>query len=320
MKRWLVSVMTVAIIIGNGCGKKPQSVSSGSDLQGTISLSGAFALYPMAGKWAEEFRRLHRNVQIEIAAGGAGKGMTDCLSGVVDLGMVSRAINPAELEKGAFPLAVTKDAVVPTINRNNPAIAELLARGITKQQAEEIWITQKITTWATLSGGKCSEPMHVFNRSDACGAAETWAQYMGKKQEDLTGFGVFGDPGVIEAVRKDPLGIGYNNVNFTYEAETKKPIASIAVLPLDMNSNGKIDPEESFYDDRDALTKAIADGKYPAPPARVLYLVAKGKPQNKVLVEFLKWILTDGQAFVTEAGYVNLSSEMIQTELKKLTE
>ncbi len=319
MKRWVVTAMMLAMIFG-GCGRKTAPVPAGDGLQGTISLSGAFALYPMAGKWAEEFRKLHPNVRIEIAAGGAGKGMTDCLSGVVDLGMVSRTINPAELQRGAFPLAVTKDAVVPTINRNNPALSELLEHGITKQQAEEIWITQKITTWAALSGGKCSEPIHVFNRSDACGAAETWAQYMGRKQEDLTGFGVFGDPGVVEAVRKDPLGIGFNNVNFAYEAETKKPIASIAILPLDINGNGKVDPDEFFYDDRDTLTKAIADGRYPSPPARILYLVSKGKPQNRVLVEFLKWILTDGQAFVSEAGYVNLSSETIQTELKKITE
>jgi phosphate transport system substrate-binding protein len=317
MRKLIVMTMVLGIVAG-GCAKKPQTVSSGAELQGKISLSGAFALYPMAVKWAEEFRKIHAQVQIDIAAGGAGKGMADCLSGTVDLGMVSRAINPAELEKGAFPLAVTKDAVVPTINRNNPAIAELLARGITKQQASDIWITGKITTWAALSAGKCTEPIHIFNRSDACGAAETWAQYMGKKQEDLTGFGVFGDPGVVEAVKKDPLGIGYNNVNFAYDAATKKPMDAIAVLPLDINGNGKIDPEESFYDTRDALTRAIATGQYPSPPARVLYLVSKGKPKDKVLVEFLKWILVEGQGYVSESGYVNLAPETIQAELKKL--
>jgi len=318
MRKWIVTTMVLGIVAASGCAKKPQAVSSGAELQGTISLSGAFALYPMAVKWAEEFRKIHPQVQIDIAAGGAGKGMADCLSGVVDLGMVSRAINPAELEKGAFPLAVTKDAVVPTINRNNPAIAELLARGITKQQAADIWVTGRITTWATLSVGKCNEPIHIFNRSDACGAAETWAQYMGKKQEDLNGFGVFGDPGVVEAVKKDPLGIGYNNVNFAYDAATKKPMDSIAVLPLDINGNGKVDPEESFYDTRDALTKAIATGQYPSPPARVLYLVSKGKPGNKALVAFLKWILVEGQGYVSDAGYVNLAPETIQAELKKL--
>ena len=89
------------------------------ELQGEIQLSGAFALYPMAVKWAEEFRKIHPKVRIDISAGGAGKGTTDALAKVVDLGMVSRDIYPQELEKGAFPIAVVKDAFVPTINSNN---------------------------------------------------------------------------------------------------------------------------------------------------------------------------------------------------------
>ena len=161
----------------------------------------------------------------------------------------------------------------------------------------------------------------MFTRSDACGAAETWARYMGKKQEDLQGLGVFGDPGVAEAIKQDALGIGFNNVNYAYDAETKKPMDALAVLPLDVNGNGTIDPEESFYENRDALTKAIANGRYPSPPARDLYLVSGGKPAKKrKVVEFLRWILSDGQAFVQEAGYVNLSDEAIQSQLQKLKE
>ena len=52
----------------------------------------------MAVKWAEEFRKIHPKVRIDISAGGAGKGITDALAKVVDLGMVSRDIYPQELE------------------------------------------------------------------------------------------------------------------------------------------------------------------------------------------------------------------------------
>jgi phosphate transport system substrate-binding protein len=40
-------------------------------------------------------------------------------------------------------------------------------------------------------------------------------------------------------------------------------------------------------------------------------------PQNPVVVTFLKWILTDGQKFVNEAGYVQLSPEKVTGELEK---
>lgn len=319
MKRYLFIAAVLGIVLG-GCVRRPSPGSSDSDLQGTITMSGAWALYPMAVKWAEEFRKIHPGVQIDISAGGAGKGMADCLSGAADLGMVSRAIYPAEVDKGAWAMAVTKDAVVATVNRNNPAIDNLLKKGITRQQCTDLWITGRSMTWRAVTGGDPKEPVHVYTRSDACGAAETWARYMGKKQEDLKGLGVFGDPGLAEAVRQDVLGIGFNNVNYAYDAATKKPMDLLAVVPLDVNENGTIDPEESFYEDRDTLTAAIAASRYPSPPARDLYLVSKGRPAKKEVAAFLRWILVEGQAFVPEAGYVNLSAETAAAELKKLDE
>ena len=45
--------------------------------------------------------------------------------------------------------------------------------------------------------GQSKEKINVYTRSDACGAAEMWAKYMGKKQEDLKGIGIYGDPGMM---------------------------------------------------------------------------------------------------------------------------
>ena len=49
--------------------------------------------------------------------------------------------------------------------------------------------------------------------------------------------------------------------------------------------------DENFYDHRDAIAKAIADDKYPSPPARDLYFVCKGQPQKQLVKAFMKWIL-----------------------------
>jgi phosphate transport system substrate-binding protein len=49
-----------------------------------------------------------------------------------------------------------------------------------------------------------------------------------------------------------------------------------------------------------------------------LYFVSKGKPADPVIVGFLKWILTEGQKFVEEAGYVQLANQKIDSELNKL--
>lgn len=288
------------------------------NLEGDISISGAFALYPMTVKWADEFKKIHPNVRIDISAGGAGKGIADALSDMVDIGMVSREIYPEELSKGAFAISVTKDAVVPVISESNPLLNSILLIGIKKDAAMDIWISGKYKSWSQAFGVKTTTPIHIYTRSDACGAAEMWAKYLGKKQEDLLGIGVYGDPGLAQAVKRDPLGIGFNNIGYVYDAKSKKQIAGIRVLPIDINNNGKIDDDEKFYDSLNDLINAIASGKYPSPPARELFFVTKGVPKNKAVVEFIKWVLADGQKFVHDAGYISLPKDKIEKELSKL--
>ena len=91
------------------------------------------------------------------------------------------------------------------------------------------------------------------------------------------------------------------------------------MVPVDLNNNGKIDSDEDFYTSMNDLIAAIASGKYPSPPSRELYFVMKGNPtNNKVLTEFIRWVLTDGQKFVNESGYIALPPERIESEKKKL--
>lgn len=292
-------------------------VSCGSG-QSEISVSGAFALYPLAVKWAEEFQKLHPEVRIDISAGGAGKGMTDALSGMVDIGMVSREIYPVEMERGAVAFAVAKDAVVPAINAENPDLQNLLKRGLTREVAVKLWITGEYKEWGQVSGSGSHDKIHVYTRSDACGAAETWAAWLGKKQENLMGTGVFGDPGVATAVQKDVLAIGMNNIGYVYDETTRKPNPGLKVLPVDVNGDGRLDAEELFYDTKDQLIRAITENQYPSPPARDLYMVTGGMPKKPEVIAFLRYILTEGQRHNATVGYIGLSEEKLQKSLRLL--
>lgn len=292
-------------------------MAQNKNLKGEISLSGAFALYPMAVKWAEEFKKLHPGVRIDISGGGAGKGMTDALAKVVDLGMVSREIYDVEKKKGAVGFAVIKDAVVPTVNASNPVIADIRKKGLKKDVAKKLW-NKGCNTWGEILGTNSKVPVHVYTRSDACGAAETWAAWLGQRQEDLQGTAVFGDPGVASAIQKDKVGIGFNNVAYAYDQKTKRPYEGIAVIPLDVNGNGIIDADENFYDNSMKLITAIIKGKYPSPPARNLFLVSNGVPTKPVVVEFIKFILSKGQDYALSTGYIRLPKSTINNELAKL--
>lgn len=322
MKKNIIKMSAMAVIaitalgISSCGGNKQQAGEDG--LSGEISLSGAFALYPLAVQWANDFQALHPGVSIDVSAGGAGKGITDALAQVVDFGMVSRELGEAEIANGAVGFAVAKDAVVPTINAKNPVLADLQKRGVTRDQLISLFITGKTKTWGEVVGTDTKTPVSVYTRSDACGAAETWALYLGKKQEDLLGTAVFGDPGLAEAVQKDVNAIGLNNIGFAYDIKTGKPHPGLLVAPIDVNENGQIDPEEDFYATKQGVVEAIKDGRYPSPPARDLYFVSKGIPTNPVVIEFLKYILTEGQKANEAQGYIAIPQEKLDASLAKL--
>src|SRR5690606_19342020 len=111
----LTGLMVMALLLvacGGGAAEQPAAEGE----QRTISVSGAFALFPMMTVWAEQYSAINPDIRFDVQGGGAGKGMTDVLAGAVDIAMVSRELKPEETDQGAFGVPVTIDAVVATAN------------------------------------------------------------------------------------------------------------------------------------------------------------------------------------------------------------
>lgn len=284
----------------------------------TLATSGAFALYPMMQRYAEEYSKVFPHVSFDITGGGAGKGISDVLAGATDFGMVSRNLKDEEISQGAVGFAVARDAVFVVVNANNPYIEQILAQGLLTEDLGKLYITEEISTWGDLlHDPSITDPVNVYTRSDSAGAAEMISKfYGGATQEDLHGIGVDGDPGLLTAVLNDPLGIGYNNLGFVYDFSTGVPVEGSVVAPVDINTNGEIE-EHEFLETREEAVEAILSGDYPSPPSRLLYVVTNGEPTGATL-DFLRWIYSDGQAFVAEAGYVALTAEELANEEAKL--
>jgi phosphate transport system substrate-binding protein len=266
--------------------------------EGAITLSGAWAIYPTAVAWAEAFQKKYPKVKIDVSAGGAGKGAADAIAGLVDIGMVSRDPDSAEIKKGIVPVYILHDAVFAVVSDKNPALVELLKKGIKRQAWIDIYISGLTTTWDEVIGNKIGKKLHVYTRSDSCGAAQSWAVYLGKKQEDLRGVGIYGDPGLLEAAKRDPIGIGYNNFSYIFTRDGSV-VKGAVIVPIDSNENGIADADE-IYQSRDAAIKAIRAGRYPA--TRKNYFFVKGKPQGLVK-EFIEFALSEeGTQIVDEIG------------------
>ena len=64
----IFSLLLLSSLLLGACSTKPQD--STDTEHGTIAISGAFALYPMMTRWAEEYQALHPGVIFDISAGG----------------------------------------------------------------------------------------------------------------------------------------------------------------------------------------------------------------------------------------------------------
>lgn len=291
-------IISISVITALLLGLSGFALAEEKELSGNLTLSGAWAIYPTAVSWADEFQKKHPKVKIDVSAGGAGKGAADAIAGLVDIGMVSREPDPSELNKGITPVYILHDAVYPVVGEKNPALDALMRKGLSKDKLTWIYITELAKNWDDVTGEKIGKPIHVYTRSDACGAASSWAAYFKKKQDDLKGVGVYGDPGLLEAAKRDPVGIGYTNFSYIFTRDGSI-VAGAKVVPIDANNNGIADKEEIFTTRADAV-KAIEAGTYPV--TRKNYFFVKGKPEGLVKA-FIEFTLSDeGTTVVDNVG------------------
>src|SRR4030042_2094209 len=287
------------IALAAGCGSGENKSAEKTALEGDVSITAAFAIYPLIRKLADEFQKIQPELRFDISASGAAKSVSDTLNGLSDLGGISREAHPQEKERGLWSAPVARDAVLAVVSEDNPYLNELMRVGAARDILARLWIEDGVRTWGDLTGdAAASQPVHAYTRADPCGAGEIWAQFLGGQQEDLKGIGVHGESWMAGAVKKDPLGIGYTNLNFAYDARSLAPVPGIRIVPIDLNGNSRIDPEEDFFSTRTQILEAIASENYPSPPSRDLYLVSSGIPHQKCVREFVVWSLTQGQAHV----------------------
>ena len=250
-------------------------------------------------------------VRIDISAGGAGKGAADALGGLVDIGMVSRAIHPEEEAKGGWCVPVVKDAVFPTVNAGQPVrSSDIAAKGVKHDAFVGIWIKGRVSDVGAGRGhGKARSrdprlhPLRRLRRGRDLGEVPGQA-----KQEDLKGTGVYGDPG---ARRGRPQGpprhrLQQPQLRLRCPAPASR-CRAVRIVPIDLNGNGKLDPEESFYGSKAERSEGHRRRPLPLAARARPELPVQGQAAAAPTADFVRWCLTDGQKYAEEAGYVALT-------------
>lgn len=296
-KNWRLSLIlflaSSLVFTAGGCA--PQAPEpSGSELSGTFKVIGSNTVTPLTTIWAEEFMNMNPKVNIAVSGPGSGFGIANLINGTTDIAQASRKMKAKEYdqakEKGVNPLEiqVASDALSVIVHPSNP-ISEL-----TIAQISAIYINE-LTNWKELGGS--DTPIVAIARDTSSGTHVFFKEHVVQMQGlDTENKGLeYGQDvlflpsteGGVTEVAKNPNAIFYPGLG--YLSDEVKPLAikkaeeGPAVLP--------------------SVATAL-DGTYPI--ARPLLYYTNGEPAGAIKA-FLDYCLSsEGQAKVTEVGYVPL--------------
>jgi phosphate transport system substrate-binding protein len=294
----------------------PAEVRSG--LKGSFSISGAYALYPLISRLANEFMVSHPGITIEVTKIGTGEGITNLLSGKCKLAMISRPLTDEETGAGIWVIPVAKDGVAPIVNQKNPNIEKILTMGLSPDEFMHIFTSGKQMTWGEVLGTDSKDKITVYTRADESGAADMWAGFIYKKSSDLMGIGVTGDDEMIKNIQENPLAIGFCNFSYAFDTSTGERVKDIQIVPSDLDFDNKIDRVEAPFINLEEAHRCMWLGFYPDQLCRELTLGSVGKPTDPAILEFLYYVLGEGQSSVKKVGFCPLNNVYVNYALDYL--
>jgi phosphate transport system substrate-binding protein len=312
----------------------------------TVQINGAGATFPapIYTKWFSEYNKLHPNVQINYQPLGSGAGIRQVTNQTVFFGASDGPMTNEQMLAAPGKLLhipTVLGAVVPVYNIpgantdlkfTGPVLADIFLGKITKWNDPAI---TKLNAGVNLPGTDIT----VVHRSDASGTTYIWADYLAKVSPEWktkvgvatavnwpTGVGGKGSEGVTGVITQTPGSISY--VELVYALQNKISYGSVQNMAGEF-TKGSVQSVTAAAaaaaaqmpaDFRVSITNAPGKGVYPISSFTwlLLYESPKDKAQSKVMVDFVKWALTDGQKYCADLGYAPLPADVVKLELAAL--
>jgi len=282
-------------------------------VSGNLSSVGSDTLANLMTLWAEEFKRLYPNVNVQIQAAGSSTAPPALTEGTSNLGPMSRLMKDKEIE--AFekrhgykptPVAVAIDALAVFVHKDNPI------EGLTIEQTDAIFSSTRtcgaaedIDTWGQLglTGAWATRGIQLYGRNSVSGTYGYFKEHaLCKGDFKNTVNEQPGSASVVQAVSSSLNGIGYSGIGYTTSSVRAVPLTRTAGKPFIA-----------------ATSDNAVNGSYPL--ARFLYVYVNkipGQELDPITAQFLDMVLSrQGQEVVVKDGYIPLPAKVAERERTK---
>ena len=304
-------------------------------------LNGAGATFPnpIYSKWFSQYHQQHPDIEINYQPIGSGGGIRQVTAGTVDFGASDGPMSDQQLKDAKFKilhLPTVLGSVVPAYNI--PGFKGELK--FTPDVIAGIFLG-KITSWNDPAIAKANPDANlpnasivVVHRSDGSGTTYIWTDYLSKVSPDWNGqvgkgtsvkwpvgLGAKGNEGVAGMIRQMDGAFGY--IELIYALQNHIPFGSVknsagafVKASLESTTAAAASVKAMPADFRVSITNAPGKEAYPISSFTWLLIPAdwKDKEKQKVIVDFLTWMLDQGQTMTAQLDYAPLPDEVRQKE------
>lgn len=283
-------------------------------VSGNFTSIGSDTLNNLMTLWAEEYKRLYPNVNIQIQGAGSSTAPPALTEGTSNFGPMSRLMSSREVEgfekKHGYkptPVPVAIDALAVYVNKDNPI------QGLSIPEVDAMFSSTRkcghpndISKWgqAGMTGDWANRDIALYSRNSVSGTYGYFKEHALCKGDLKKN--VAEQPGsasVVQSVATQLNAIGYSGIGYK--------TSGVRALPLSKKKGGPL---------VDADPKHALDGSYPL--ARILYVYVNKKPNQPLPPlerEFFKMVLSQqGQKVVVKDGFVPLPATMAKKAVDDL--
>ncbi|HTM05270.1 MAG TPA: phosphate ABC transporter substrate-binding protein PstS [Vicinamibacterales bacterium] len=344
LTRWIATpVSALALIVTAACGGGTAANNGAPDANKTVQINGAGATFPapIYSKWFADYAKAHPDVAINYQPIGSGGGVRQLTAQTVFFGASDSPMTDEQLKAAPGPVLhvpMVLGADVPVYN-----LAGITDLKFTGPLLADIYLG-KIKKWndaaiATLNPGVKlpATDIAVAHRSDASGTTFIWVDFLSKVSPEWkmtvgasaavnwpVGVGGKGNDGVAGIVSQTPGAIGY--VELTYALQNDIAFGSVQnaageFVKASPDAVSKAAAGATIPDDfRVSITNAPGAGAYPISSFTwlLLYQQPSDTQRAKLMVDFARWALTEGQKYAAGLHYAPVPDSVVQRELTAL--
>jgi phosphate transport system substrate-binding protein len=274
-----------------------------------VIITGTRFAYPLVQKWIDNYNAVNPNAQVIIEARGSNDPTAyDILIEAYD--------QDEEVKKNREYIHLARYAVLPVANSKSAFAKRYGDKGLNKDLINQLFFHDIFADKEKEQNIKV--PYTIYTRLQKAGAPIVFTKYFGYEQKDIKGKAIAGsDEHLLKTILRDSTGVTYLPLTLIYDHATKKPIDGLTVLPVDLNGNGKVNDEEKFYGDLSTVIDRleVADSKdIKNVPIEYVHLSIDKNNTNLAAIEFLRWVIQNGQNDLHEFGYLKPEPNRFEKE------